>query len=53
MRCLSFRDQRGPGAVFRLIPTRLITADQLGLSRDIQALGAEREGLILVAGPAG
>ena len=51
VRCLSFRDQRGPGAVFRLIPTRLITADQLGLSRDIQALGSEREGLILVAGP--
>jgi twitching motility protein PilT len=51
VRCLSFCDQRGPGAVFRLIPTRLITADQLGLSRDIQALCAEREGLILVAGP--
>jgi twitching motility protein PilT len=51
VRCLSFRDQRGPGAVFRLIPTRLISADQLGLSRDIQALCAERDGLILVAGP--
>jgi twitching motility protein PilT len=51
VRCLSFRDQRGPGAVFRLIPTRLVSADQLGLSRDIQALCAEREGLILVAGP--
>lgn len=51
VRCLSFRDQRGPGAVFRLIPTRLISADQLGLSRDIQALAGEREGLILIAGP--
>ena len=51
VRCLSFRDQRGPGAVFRLIPTRLISADQLGLSRDIQALCGEREGLILIAGP--
>lgn len=51
VRCLSFRDQRGPGAVFRLIPTRLVTADQLGLSRDIQALCAGRDGLILVAGP--
>jgi len=51
VRCLSFRDQRGPGAVFRLIPTRLISADQLGLSRDIQALCSEREGLIVVAGP--
>jgi len=51
VRCLTFRDQRGPGAVFRLIPTRLISADQLGLSRDIQALCGEREGLMLVAGP--
>jgi twitching motility protein PilT len=51
VRCLSFRDQRGPGAVFRLIPTRLVSADQLGLSRDIQALCGERDGLILVAGP--
>jgi len=51
VRCLSFRDQRGPGAVFRLIPTRLVSADQLGLSRDIQSLCGERDGLILVAGP--
>lgn len=51
VRCVSFRDQRGPGAVFRLIPTRLISADQLGLSRDIQALCGEREGLVIVAGP--
>jgi twitching motility protein PilT len=51
VRCLSFRDQRGPGAVFRLIPARLMSADQLGLSRDIQALCSERDGLILVAGP--
>ena len=51
VRCLSFRDQRGPGAVFRLIPTRLTTVDQLGLPRDIQALCAESDGLVLVTGP--
>ena len=51
VRCVTFRDQRGPGAVFRLIPTRLISADQLGLSRDIQSLCGEREGLVLIAGP--
>jgi len=51
VRCVTFRDQRGPGAVFRLIPTRLISADQLGLSCDIQSLCGEREGLVLVAGP--
>lgn len=51
VRCVTFRDQRGPGAVFRLIPTRLTSADQLGLSRDIQSLCGEREGLVLIAGP--
>ncbi len=31
VRCMSFRDQRGPGGVFRLMPTRSVSADQLGL----------------------
>jgi twitching motility protein PilT len=34
-----------------MIPARAISAEQLGLSREIQALCAEREGLILIAGP--
>lgn len=51
VRCVSFRDHRGPGGVFRLIPARLISADQLGLSREIQALCSEPEGLVLVSGP--
>ena len=51
VRCMSFRDQRGPGGVFRLMPTRSVSADQLGLPRQVQALAIEPEGLILVAGP--
>jgi len=51
VRCMSFRDQRGAGGVFRMMPVRAISADQLGLSREIQALAAEPEGLVLVAGP--
>ena len=51
VRCMSFRDHRGPGGVFRLMPTRSVSADQLGLSREIQALAIEPEGLVLVAGP--
>ncbi len=51
VRCLSFRDHRGPGGIFRIIPARVASADQLGLSREIQALCAEPEGLILVTGP--
>ena len=47
VRCMSFRDHRGPGGVFRMIPARAISADQLGLSREIQALCAEPEGLVL------
>lgn len=51
IRCHSFRDYRGPGGIFRIISNRPTTADQLGLSREVQALCAEPEGLVLVAGP--
>ena len=50
VRCMSFRDQRGPGGVFRLMPTRSVSADQLGLPKQVQSLAIEPEGLILVAG---
>jgi len=51
VRSMSFRDQRGPGGVFRLMAGRAVSTDQLGLSREIQALAMEPEGLVLVAGP--
>src|SRR5262245_34729987 len=51
VRCMSFRDHRGPGGVFRIMPTRAVTSQQLGLSREIQELAAEAEGVVLVAGP--
>jgi twitching motility protein PilT len=51
VRCLSFRDHRGPGGIFRIIPSRALSAEQLGLSREIQNLCTEPEGLILVTGP--
>ena len=31
VRCLSFRDHRGPGGVFRMMPVRAVSAEQLGL----------------------
>jgi twitching motility protein PilT len=49
VRCTTFRDHRGPGAVFRLVPARAISAEQLALSREMQALAMEPEGLVLVA----
>jgi twitching motility protein PilT len=51
IRCQSFRDHRGPGGIFRMISARPTTAEQLGLAREIQALCAEPEGLVLIAGP--
>ena len=51
VRCMSFRDHRGPGGVFRLMPTRSVSAEQLGLPPQVQSLAMEQEGLVLVAGP--
>ena len=51
VRCTSFRDHRGPGAVLRIVSVRPQSASQLGLSREIQSLAGESEGLILVSGP--
>src|SRR4029079_13102721 len=51
IRCTTFVDHRGPGVVLRMIATRAATAEQLGLSREVQALATEPQGLVLVAGP--
>jgi twitching motility protein PilT len=51
VRCLSFRDHRGPGGVFRMLPVRAVSAEQLGLTREVQSLALEPEGIVLVAGP--
>ena len=51
VRCVTFRDHRGAGGIFRMIPARAISAEQLGLSLEIQGLCAEAEGLVLVTGP--
>lgn len=51
VRCLAFRDHRGPGGIFRMIPVRALSAEQLGLSREIQHLCGEPEGLLVVTGP--
>jgi twitching motility protein PilT len=48
-----FADRRGPGAVFRVIPTKILTAEQLGLSPHILQMCALTKGLVLVTGPTG
>jgi twitching motility protein PilT len=50
VRCVTFRDHRGPGVIFRMIPPKAISADQLGLGAEVQALCAQPDGLVLVAG---
>ena len=51
VRCLTFHDHRGPGLIFRMIPPRAISADQLGLTPAVQALCNQSDGLVLVTGP--
>jgi twitching motility protein PilT len=48
-----FRQQRGAGAVFRVIPTKIMTLEQLGLPDQLRRVAAMRSGLVLVTGPTG
>ncbi|HXG55742.1 MAG TPA: PilT/PilU family type 4a pilus ATPase [Vicinamibacterales bacterium] len=48
-----FMDRKGMGAVFRIIPTKILTAEQLGLSPHILQLCHLTKGLVLVTGPTG
>jgi twitching motility protein PilT len=48
-----FADRKGRGAVFRVIPTKILTAEQLGLSPHILNLCRLNKGLVLVTGPTG
>jgi len=51
VRCMSFRDHVGPGGVFRLMPARTVSVDQLGLPKQVTQLAIEPEGIVLVVGP--
>ena len=48
-----FMDRKGPGAVFRVIPSKILTAEDLGLSSHILKLCMLNKGLVLVTGPTG
>jgi twitching motility protein PilT len=48
-----FLDRRGMGAVFRTVPTRIVTAEELALSPAVLQLCSLRKGLVLVTGPTG
>ena len=48
-----FMDRKGRGAVFRVIPSKILTAEQLGLSPAILNLCKLNKGLVVVTGPTG
>ncbi len=48
-----FMDQNGIGAVFRQIPYEILTAEQLGLPKEVLDLCWLSKGLVLVTGPTG
>jgi len=48
-----YADRKGRGAVFRVIPTNILSAEKLGLSPHILNLCKLNKGLVLVTGPTG
>jgi len=48
-----FVDNRGPGAVFRVIPEEILTAEQLGLPPAVLEFCKLSKGLVVVTGPTG
>jgi twitching motility protein PilT len=52
-RCNFLKQTNGYGAVFRLIPTRIATLEELGIPPVVKQFGHLRGGLVLVTGPTG
>src|SRR2546426_5563658 len=48
-----FLQRRGEAAVFRTIPTKILTLDELGMPPVLKQLCGKERGLILVTGPTG
>jgi twitching motility protein PilT len=53
LRVSCFRSARGPGAVFRIVPSDIPTLEDLGLPRIVARLATYHQGLALIAGAAG
>jgi twitching motility protein PilT len=48
-----FMQRRGPGAVFRLIPNKIMTLEDLNLPKVLKTLCSKEKGLVVVTGPTG
>jgi twitching motility protein PilT len=49
----AFNQQRGAGAVFRTIPSKILTLEQLNAPKIFAELALKPRGLVLVTGPTG
>ena len=47
------RDRKGPVAVFRVIPAKVVSVEEMGLTEEVQRLCYLTKGLVLVTGPTG
>ncbi len=52
-RCNYMKQHRGYCCIFRLIPTKILTLEQLNVPEQIKRFGEMRSGLVLVTGPTG
>jgi twitching motility protein PilT len=52
-RCNVFMDRKGMGGVFRIIPSKILSCDDLGIPDAIKNLCFLTKGLVLVTGPTG
>ncbi len=52
-RCNAFMDMKGPGGVFRVIPSKILTAEDLNLPPAILDMCFLSKGLVVVTGPTG
>ncbi len=52
-RCNFLYQHRGVGAVFRIIPTKILTLEQLNLPDVLTTIAEYKSGLVLVTGPTG
>lgn len=48
-----FKQNRGTGAVFRQIPTKILTLEELGVPDILREITRKEKGLVLVTGPTG
>jgi len=53
VRCYSFRDSRGSGAVFEMLSARPLSVEMLGLPAEARDLASESDGLVIIAAPRG